>query len=245
MNRLATKVARFFSNPDLLRVRLLSLLSKRGIRIKLQNTHRNNQTLNFSPVIWLRTPKCASSSIIDALEAANALVDLIRFPDTELTQSVLNSKVICISAGEKEWFISRYPEIWAKAFKWAVVRNPYERAVSAWQYMNSLKEKSLDDLLLNPPQQESGSEFHHFTRPFSSMLSVADEVVIDQIIRYEDLDASLCCLFQKLSIPFVGLPRVNITPGKRVRSADKLTVSQRQNIYRLYQDDFVNFGYPK
>src|ERR1043166_4076880 len=50
----------------------------------------------------------------------------------------------------------------------ACIRNPWDRFISGWKYLNSTKKKPIMSVLNNLPK--SGHDYRHLTRPQSSTL---------------------------------------------------------------------------
>ena len=160
-----------------------------------------------------------------------------------LTEEVLRRKVICVGAGDKERFIEQHPEVWSKALKWAVVRNPYDRAVSAWRYLEALRMRPLEEVLADPPTKEEAlHEYNHFARPYSSMLNVSGVIGVDEVLKFESLDVELPELFDRIGVPFAGLAHVNQTPGAKPKGS-AISDLARQKIQQMFADDFESFGY--
>ncbi len=240
------RLLRALKDPGKIRVYLKSKASRLRVQFKYRTLDENTQEeLKVSPVIWIRTPKCASSSILAALELADRVANVIKNPEMSLTEDLLREKVICVGAGDKERFIERHPEVWASAFKWAVVRNPYDRAVSAWRYLEALQTHELEAVLDNPPtKNRSPHEYNHFTRPYSAMLEVDGELAVDEVLKFESLDTALPDLFQKIGVPYAGLAHVNETPGRKSK-VYAMSDAAREKIRQMFRDDFELFGYER
>lgn len=210
----------------------------------------NKKPFAIYPVIYIRTPKCASSSIIESFAASKRLIRihgrLDKVKKDELSEENIKRKVIFISPGNIKWMQKKYPSIWNNSFKFSVVRNPYSKVVSAWKFLDDLKEKELKDVLASPPKLESWRNYHHFTRTITSMLLVENKLCTDYVIKYENLNEDFKYILEVLGVNNMQLPNVNKTYGKNKNEnkhiLDKDVKTQIQN---LYHDDFVNFGYEK
>jgi hypothetical protein len=211
---------------------------------------RSKNPLKIYPVIYIRTPKCASSSIIMALKSIDRLITIHgrvnKFRESELSSENLQRKVIFLSPGNIEWFQKKHPEIWQKAFKFSVVRNPYDKAISAWRFLDDLKIIPLVDALSNPPQPDNWRSYHHFTRTLTSMLTIDGKLYPDFIVKYENLNNDFTTLMVKLGISSFFLPETNKTleRTKEDKSSEIDEVS-KELIGKMFHDDFVTFGYPK
>ena len=238
------RLLRALKDPGKIRVFLKSKATQLRVRLKyLSLGNKGQEDLRVFPVIWIRTPKCASSSILASLELVDRVANVTKNPDLPLTEQVLRRKVICVGAGDKERFMEQYPDVWSDAFKWAVVRNPYDRAVSAWRYLEALRNRPLEEVLADPPTRDGAlHEYNHFARPYSSMLNVSGVLDVDEVLKFESLDVALPALFNKLGVPFVGLAHVNQTPGAKPKESAVSDVA-REKIRQMFTDDFESFGY--
>ncbi len=204
--------------------------------------HSSAEVLKKSPVIWLRTPKTASSSIKIILNSQDRVFDWTANPSVPLTSDDLERKIICVAASAKRKFSNQYPEIWESAFKWVVVRNPFEKTLSAWNYVSGINEKPLLQLLETPPRlEEDKTAYTHFTLRQFDLLSDDGHIVVDKVIKYETIDSELGALFELFGLEFRGLPKVNRTVSRR--AYESLNFSEREAIRKLFQKDFAEFDY--
>ena len=234
-------IKRVLARPSLLYAKARQWASERTVLTKYRSS-KEIAPLRVQPVIWVRTPKTASSAVRQILSATGRLIDLQRESVVEVSQELCEYKIISIGTNQVREFRDAHPAVWERALRWAVVRHPYSRVLSAWHYMDSLRTCDLDELLRNPPTKDSPSEYHHFTSSFFEMLSVDGDLIVNDITLYEDLERSLADLFKKLGVEFHGLPVVNVTPGKK---RYELTEWQKQRIFELYEADFEAFGYAR
>jgi len=212
----------------------------RNLRLRL----KASDPLTISPVIWLRTPKCASSSVLRALESVGKVVNYTKNPNVELGDEVLEKKIICVGAAIKEQFISKYPKIWESSFRFAIVRDPYHRVISAWRYLELLRDRSIEDVLSDPPSASSNrQEFNHFWNPLSEMLSINGALVVNTVLRVETLSIELPTLFDRLGISYPGLPYVNKGPRHEASLNEALSIKAKDMIKARFKDDFEKFRY--
>ncbi|THB80536.1 MAG: hypothetical protein D3926_06805 [Desulfobacteraceae bacterium] len=202
-------------------------------------------------VLWLRKPKCAGTSIRNILEQHCTLsyekpgpVSICYAYDIEVGET---------NVGLRE-YQRRYPSFFDQAWKFTVVRNPWDKVISSWHYCPSTRRRSLRDVLLHPPGPpkqfstdpekllEQIHDWHHFTR--SQFELGSDEngaFVADYIVRFEDLPHSLAPVFETLGIEPPEFPKLNTTPRSHYR--EYYTAETRDLVEQLYAKDVETFGY--
>lgn len=96
---------------------------------------------------------------------------------------------------------NRVPKrIWNSYFKFTVERNPYDKMASMY-FMNWGKDGT----------DRPGRSFEDWVRrgenlPYNYPLYTwKDEVIVDRVLRYENLDAELESLYKQLNLPYQGL----------------------------------------
>ena len=144
------------------------------------------------------------------------------------------------------------PEVvWRSYFKFAFVRDPYDRFVSACAMMNKRNaayagnETAVMKYTLNSLKGAVGAaDFRKLTlaRPQAGLL--ADEggrIGVDFVGRYEDLQESFAQLCRRIGIPVQPLPVVNAVPHRPYREYydDEL----RRLVTGFYRRDFELLGY--
>jgi len=195
------------------------------------------------PVIWLKTPKCAGTSIKEYL---------------------IKHKIDVIVMSEGNWksFRQSFPEAFDSAFKFMVSRNPYDRTVSNYFYFRKFhKYGSFLDFIKLLIENLSSEKWHHLkekreggfdlysllmhSQPITGVYQVDGEPVdLDFIVKYENLTEDLSKLFEKLGFPkFKGMGHTRKTFHKPY-----FTYYNQQTqdlVYDFFQDEFKFFGYGK
>jgi len=160
--------------------------------------------------------------------------------------------------GPKQGFI---PDAWQKHFKFAFVRDPYDRLISAWKMFS----QGMDNTVWEQPAQHRGISLasfmdivvddsigygakretveekirHHTipqTHPFNC-LSYADFVG-----RFESLEDDFAAVCRRLEIPFDGLPKMNKSRVGKARN-EPLDRSIRIRIREFFREDFEQLNY--
>lgn len=151
------------------------------------------------------------------------------------------------------WAIRRKvgEEVWGSYFKFAVVRNPFDRAVSRYFYTKKYFDDtaeveiwdrgSFDQFLRYHPEQINENW---------PMYTEKDEIVLDRLVRYESLEADLAEVSRR-----IGLPRSlyddmkdirakgDYRPKAASRPRDLFDEGQKRLISLLCSKEIQAFGY--
>jgi len=143
-----------------------------------------------------------------------------------------------------EW--TAHGELIQSYFKFAVVRNPWDRFISGWKYCQSTCCRSLIDVLRRPPAE--GHDYRHLTRPQYVTLQGPDgKLAVDYLIRYEALEEGFREVCRRIGKPDDRLPRLNV--GKRLFFArrpayQKIFDARARELFEaLFAEDIRRFGY--
>jgi hypothetical protein len=190
--------------------------------------------------VFVQIPKNASSSIHKVLEN-----------QTDLNH---NHRTYIEVLSEND------PELIESYYSFAICRNPYDRFVSAYEYM---KQNSGGEW--NPTFEEAVDEFHsrgsHFYTtediifwPQHRFVTIKNIILVDDIIKYEEMNNQWSNIVEKIckttpssfSKPGSIIPRENITYVREERKwQDYYNDDLKDKVYHLYKKDFELFGYKK
>lgn len=132
-------------------------------------------------------------------------------------------------------------------FKFSVVRNPFDRAVSQFAYMQRRQDLRA---LIDMDKNTSFSEYVNLTQrrqhiqwaPQCSFLYDDDgTLLMDFVGRFETLDDDMSSVFARLGIECDSLPRFNASNRGEYR--EYYTPATRVQIESMYKDDLDRFGY--
>lgn len=153
------------------------------------------------------------------------------------------------------------PELIESYFSFGVVRNPYDRFVSCYEYFRdpeigyawNYTFEEMVDLFYNRGKYFYTTEDRHWW-PQSRFLAVKNISLVDKIVKYEDLDLEWSKIVDEIknitppgfSLPMPYLPKANVTNIRNNRNwEDYYTKELKEKVYWLYEKDFKMFGYEK
>lgn len=159
--------------------------------------------------------------------------------------------------GHFEWFLYRFeePEKFERYFKFAFVRHPLDRFLSAYNYLilggkNSVDAALGEDILrygdINQFIETGFFDAHfckqdHFIKQVEFICDRNCEIMVDFVGRFENLERDSKKIAERLGVDCV-LDVVNAT---KVKSANRNSISFRnlERLQRYYKADYSTFGY--
>ena len=195
--------------------------------------------------IFVAIPKTGTHSVRQALRAHMGPQDLEqvglfvqkKFPIPELAQLQHGH----LSLAQVRPYLR--PEEWDGFFKFAFVRNPFDRFVSYCAFMTRQGGQFDQDpkavmrhFIANPPWPHILFQQQH------SFVTDADgEVLSDEVGRVEEMQASYDRIAQRIGIPNAALEKVN--SSKRQEYRDYYDGELISGVAKLYARDLELFGY--
>lgn len=129
----------------------------------------------------------------------------------------------------------------------AVVRHPYDRAISYYQFINQhdehhqhklVKEMNFEQYLKYLAGKPAGRRL----RQIDFLVDGGGAIIVDRILRYESLEADIEAIWTELALP--GRPTMSRRNASVRRTVDEyLTPRTRGLILDLYRNDFDRLGY--
>jgi len=192
-------------------------------------------------VIFIQIPKNASSSIFNRLE----------------------NKTDLHNQGEHTTFFddmqNQDTELFESYFSFAVVRNPYDRFVSAFEFASMEEGFNIEKLNFEKFVEKCDNFGHNFYLhepvyfiPQFKYITIKNIILVDKIIKYENLknewiDISNIINSNHTFIPIKNnLEKINATPYKMNKKWQDYYNDKTKNIiYNLYKKDFDIFKYDK
>lgn len=134
-------------------------------------------------------------------------------------------------------------EVWNGYFKFAVERNPYDKVLSLYNMLNHRAEGklSVDDFFGRGLYKKALNTKYYTDR--------SGNVILDRIIKYEELDSELRKIFRRLGVPFPnGLnanEKANYRKGQFETYQDVFSNDQIGLITEFYHQEFSLWGYKR
>jgi Sulfotransferase family len=149
------------------------------------------------------------------------------------------------------WYVRREigPEIWDSYFKFGVVRHPVDRCLSRFHYTRDFD-------LENDKAYWDVNDFDQFLRYRANfinenwpMYTERDQVTLDHMVKYEDLEAGLAAVSERIGLDHNlqdDLSKVHAKGSHRPKSgksADVVSDRHRMLISTLCEKEIELFGY--
>jgi hypothetical protein len=129
-------------------------------------------------------------------------------------------------------------EVWENYYKFCVERNPWDKTLSHYHHLRS----KVEDLCSLDEYFAAGFKCSNY--PFYTDRN--GEIIVDRILRYEDLDEELSEVLGMLDIPFDG--KLSVRAKGRYREdrrpyQEVLSDAQRRLVERMYRQEIELMGY--
>lgn len=153
--------------------------------------------------------------------------------------------------GTKSYEYDNYDlEKYKDYFIFAVKRNPFDRAVSGWKYLQkdmpsdikrTLKRGlSFKDTLLNLPQE--GHDYDHITRlQTENLINQDGKLICNMLLRFENLQKDFDIVCKKIGLPYQELPHLQKSEHKHY--TEYYDDEARQIVAEKYAKDIEYLGY--
>tara|TARA_B100000029_G_scaffold318505_1_gene311016 strand:- start:2860 stop:3579 length:720 start_codon:yes stop_codon:yes gene_type:complete len=145
--------------------------------------------------------------------------------------------------------VMRYdPESWKNYFKFAFVRNPFDFEISDYFWRTKRLDKKLDftEFLKRKLKIKNDPEgVVPFPKTNWSIYSINNEVVLDYIGIFEELNNHLNLIGKRIGLPLeVGtFPKVKSNYEKPSNFKDLYDDENKEMVYLLHKNEFDYFGY--
>ena len=209
--------------------------------------------------IFIKTTKTASTSVELALSGhlgpddamgaiqehpgQNHFASLRDYSPKDLAKLVIRRR-------RKAWLMNhspgalvrdRLPAAWNDYFKFAVERNPWDRAISLYYWKNRTEKRpgSLHDFLV-----KDFEALNHLKRTGWGLYTIDGKVAVDRILRYESLDSEFALVCETLGLPLSTLPRAKGTLRTDRRDYREVMCHEAQTrVASVFADEIALMGY--
>jgi hypothetical protein len=187
-------------------------------------------------VIFCHVPKNAGQSVVGALTTAGGY-RFVPYPMVE------EDRTTTWTQGECRRILAHVPrQLWDGCFKFAFVRNPWDRLVSGWQYTRQRRKHDLSFERFVAGLGHIGEpSIRWHTMPQCAHLLVDGVVAVDFLGRFEALDRDWQEVGRRIGNPAAPLPRRNSTDRRGYREYyDHQTAAA---VAEIFARDVELFGY--
>lgn len=129
-------------------------------------------------------------------------------------------------------------KVWCEYFKFCVVRNPWDRFLSFyhWRYPSEHRPSATDVLV--------STEANKLIKLGYELYTQDGEVLVDQLLRYENLGAEIKQLAPRLGLPGpLQLPLAKGSHRPKSSCVDDLSLSEKLMIQKLCEREIRLLGY--
>ena len=187
--------------------------------------------------IFIHVPKTAGTSITNYLRKLK-----FRQLNYHCATDGSNDDATGLFVHGTAWRVSRgLQNIWDEYFKFAFVRNPWDRMVSC--YKNRAKSYSDFGKFLNDyPYPKNHNLIWHTIPQLTHVSDLNGNIIVDSIGKYENLQSDFDNFLSDVNIKSTKLPKLNST--KRLHYSEYYkSDKQIEFIYDLYKSEIDRFGY--
>jgi hypothetical protein len=139
-------------------------------------------------------------------------------------------------------------EEFARYFKFAIVRNPWERMVSFYKYMGDPKTETFKDFLTNSFPQLWKDKYWFVCPQTEYVYDEQSNLLVDFVGRFERLQADFMIVCEKLGLPPTEVPFVNkskerglVGKIRRMFGAVGAATEPKRKYQEYYDQETVDF----
>lgn len=151
----------------------------------------------------------------------------------------------------------QHPQIFNNSFKFAITRNPYDKLVSGFLFVNK-RNLPIHKYVINKYGKDFRSYVLNFKNDFSKSIADLDTVtmqqykwltdsdnniIVDYVGKFEDLEKHWKTICSKCKFPYHKLPRSNTNPHNHFSTFYNQELADI--VYDEFQLDFELFGYDR
>ena len=129
-------------------------------------------------------------------------------------------------------------DIWNEYFKFCVERNPWDKTISHYYMLSSRAVSSLS--------LEQYMDAKRFPSDFNKYTDDAGSLVVDKVLKYEQLEKSLNETFEELNVPFPGTLNVKAKSNYRPVNTEYRKLLEPHQVHlisEVFKREIEIFGY--
>ena len=221
---------------------------------RMQIRHMRQNRSN-PPAIFVWIPKTAGTSLGAALETrgGQTLVSVKRIKRCFQNKGVVTFGHIYLPALVEAGLVSA--EFVSRAFKFAIVRNPYDRLISLFEYLKrtyyipktttfSIFCRYVEECAVERVGLINHDGLSQLNPQVTWLVDGWGRIMVDKIYRYEELSSSWSDIWNNIGFGDdpPDLPKLNDSQGRR-EPKDYFCESTISIVQKAYHDDFGILGY--
>lgn len=157
--------------------------------------------------------------------------------------NLTNNKAIYIeniNDNEKKCYKLINQSTWSNYFKFAFVRNPWDRVVSAWKNRSSI-EKFEDFIKVIPAQKNHTDLFWHTLPQYDHIYDENENLMVDKVYRVENLQDDLKEICKNFELNYSEIGKMN--SSNRKPYWEYYTDEMANKVSEIYKKDIEKFNY--
>jgi hypothetical protein len=216
--------------------------------------------------IFLHIPKCAGTSV------GNFFINYFNYSKNDM--SLFSDFNYYEYDSHRIHFDELNKDILNDYFVFTIIRNPYDRFVSEYRFNRELDESNFDYycenfesiwdkkynrlIKLNSPPDKNIKEIadgvynniHRISQTDYLKGTYSDFInkinYVNKFVRFETIEEDMNYVFKNIGISNTKLPHLNSSNKlKSIHKDINMDEKNKEIIYDLYKDDFINFGYSR
>ena len=213
---------------------------------------------HFHNTIFVHIPKCAGQSVEEAFCRDIGITwderaALLLRPKGKADTHKAPMRLAHLKA--RDYVSLKYvpQEMYERYLKFAIIRNPWDRIFSIYKYLGRGNGTFKEFICKKLGNTESANALPFFWHTqYEYLCSEEGDLIVNNIIRFENMRKSIEDIFTKLGFSEPCLPYRNKSKSISLKGVDKSTNANYKDIYceetkeivqRLYARDITQFGY--
>ena len=127
-------------------------------------------------------------------------------------------------------------------FKFAFVRNPWDRLVSEFTYREDYQGLTFKHFVMNrlPKESQYTDSYRHIMPQTKFVFNNEGKQLVDFIGRFENLQQDFAYVCSKLNIPPAILPHINVSSSQSLKSKLTQLLKLKKKTKRLHYTDYYD-----